>query len=248
MTSRPARIRLRAAGLCALPFALLAADPAAAGPWPRDKGATFLSFGQERSSLGDWTSLYAEYGLTEGLTLGLDAGRSDSGDGIAILFLQSALGPQTGRHRFTASLGIGASRSEGRSTPMMQGAGSWGMGFDTGLGPGWLAVDSKIRLLPGEGEPVVISQSASMQQMITPVTLVTAMKTDVTFGIATAGGRRLWIAQLQLDDSSATPLNARLAASLVQDLPGPLKAEIGLITPLEGEGETALKIGLWIEF
>ncbi|MEI4471557.1 hypothetical protein [Frigidibacter sp. MR17.24] len=227
---------------------LVPAGPAAAGPWPRDRGATFLSFGQESGRSGDWTSLYGEYGLTGTLTLGVDGGVTDAGDGIAIVFLQSAFGAPDARHRFTASLGIGASRSDDRVTPVMQGAGSWGFGFDAAPGPAWFALDTKLRLIPGEGDPVVISQSASYQEVLTPVTLAAVLKTDATLGVATAGGNRLWIAQLQLEDSSATPLSARLATSVVQKIAGPLRGELGLITPLDGDSETAVKLGLWVEF
>ena len=35
---------------------------------------------------------------------------------------------------------------------------------------------------------------------------------------------------------------------VVRDLTGPAKIELGVIMPLAGEGEPALKIGTWIQF
>ena len=81
-------------GLAAvLAIALVLPAGAQAGAWPRPKGETFLSFGQELSTgattligavtdIRSWSSVYAEYGLTDRLTIGLDAGLA-WGRGIA---------------------------------------------------------------------------------------------------------------------------------------------------------------------
>ena len=72
----------------ALALALVLPAGALAGAWPRPKGETFLSFGQEFSTgattllgavtdIRSWSSVYAEYGLTDRLTIGLDAGLGD---------------------------------------------------------------------------------------------------------------------------------------------------------------------------
>ena len=41
---------------------------------------------------------------------------------------------------------------------------------------------------------------------------------------------------------------AQVVVSVVGDLLGPAKLELGVIGPLSGQGEQAIKIGTWFEF
>ena len=69
----------------------LAATEAAAGAWPRPKGETFVSIATRQSTgartliaavqdIESYNSIYVEHGLTDRLTVGLDAGRATGPD------------------------------------------------------------------------------------------------------------------------------------------------------------------------
>lgn len=131
---------------------LVLAAPAAAGPWGREPGSTFLSFslGAEDSDLGQrgYAQIYAEMGWTGGLVpavrLRLDGpvGAEGRGDGEADVRLRwhpgwtdaVALGFEGGLKGETGALLAGGGRGS---------AGYWlaaahaGRGFDTRHGPGW---------------------------------------------------------------------------------------------------------------
>ena len=98
---------------------------------------------------------------------------------------------------------------------------SWGMGLDGG----WANVDAQ-----------VIWQSEAD-------TLTT--KIDATRGWTAFGG--LAIAQLQMTFEEDNTL-ARVVPSYVRSLSGTVRVEIGVSTPVEGGGDTRLKLGLWAEF
>lgn len=126
-------------------LAALAAGPAEAGPWLRDEGATYLSFGFEAPQDGDsWASLYAEHGLRERLTLGVIAGRSAARqEGEALVFARRPVGGTEGPWRAAVELGFGARFDEGgRTAPALRIGASIGRGFETRWGPGWAALDA----------------------------------------------------------------------------------------------------------
>jgi hypothetical protein len=70
-------------------------------------------------------------------------------------------------------------------------------------------------------------------------------KLDLTIGWNAADRLKL-MSQLRLEQRDAG-FSARLVVTAVRDLIGPLKLEIGAITPLDNESEAAIKLGLWIE-
>ncbi|MGY9050133.1 MAG: hypothetical protein ACKVKF_24655, partial [Rhodobacterales bacterium] len=99
--------------LCLLP------GHAPAGAWPRAQGTWFVASDMRLSwpqDLTRWTStlpvaqyytVYAEYGLSRHMTLGLDLGRSVSGGGKSVLFLRMPL-PDLPRHtKLAVDLGLG---------------------------------------------------------------------------------------------------------------------------------------------
>ena len=105
--------------IAAVLFAL-AATEAAAGAWPRPKGETFVSIATRQSTgartligavqdLHNYTSIYAEYGLTERLTVGLDAGHGSGPDEAVDAALVFARLPvwSPGEHKVAADLGFG---------------------------------------------------------------------------------------------------------------------------------------------
>lgn len=56
------------------------------------------------------------------------------------------------------------------------------------------------------------------------------------------------INQFRFEQRDDTGFSGKLAISAVRDLWGPAKLELGLIEPLTGEGERAVKLGTWVEF
>ncbi|WP_041669196.1 hypothetical protein [Cereibacter sphaeroides] len=233
--------------LASLALASMVALPASglAGPWARETGRVFLTLSQQQDGAGEsWTGLWAEYGLTPRITLGLDAGRSGRGDGKLILWAQKAW--ERGPHRIAASAGLGAVRLEGALAPLAQLGGAWGRGIETRFGPGWLALEMRGIVT---GRNVTLEQRLDAQTVATVAFLVpeTSAKAELTLGLSPRDRLKV-IEQLQLEYGRDSGFDARLATSLVYDLARPTKLEMGLILPIESASEPALKLGLWLEF
>ncbi|TGN57100.1 hypothetical protein E4L95_13525, partial [Paracoccus liaowanqingii] len=125
--------------LCLTPLA------AAAGPWPREPGQTFLSLSVERDVEGNrYASLYGEYGLAA-TTLGLEVGRSGQGDLSAVVWAQRSLDDGQGPHRVSLSTGAGVVRRQDRTLPVAQGTLAWGRGFEGPAGGGWMTAQLTAR-------------------------------------------------------------------------------------------------------
>lgn len=160
--------------LAFLLFCLLAASPAWAGAWLRDKGSGFTSTtGVLRgpSSAPQYESrIYAEYGVFRHLTVGVDlnqkAAVSDNDQlvmhsGHALIFLRLPLAPDTWRMRYAVELGTGIYVPDTdiyaekivklRMTTM---ALALGRGFDSPWGPGWLIAQTTIERRAGLSDPI----------------------------------------------------------------------------------------------
>lgn len=241
LSSHLRRLLFVLAALC------LAAGAATAGPWPRAKGDVFLSFSQEvtgdsGSTDAGWTTLYAEYGLTPRWTIGLDLG-SGADKETAMIFLQRAIGKQEGPGRLAFSSGIGVETGEAPQAFGMMGA-AWGRSLGTPLGPGWVAVEPQLRMglgLTGEWPPQLV--------LDTDGTLLTtaSAKLDITLG-ATARPGLIVMAQLQMERELEGETTARLGASAVRALGKRVKVQLGLSSPVRGEGDARVKLGTWLEF
>ncbi|MGP3699156.1 hypothetical protein [Rhodobacter sp. NSM] len=236
---------MRLLGLAALAGAALCASPAASGPWAREEGSLFLTISHQQDAASDsWTGLWAEYGFTPRITLGLDGGMSGGGDGKLILWAQKAW--ERGPHRIAASAGVGASFIAGKASPLLQVGGGWGRGVTTRFGPGWLAAEARAIIAARD---VTFSQELNAQTVATYTYLVpeTSGKAELTVGLKPRD-RLMLIGQLQLDYGREAGLESRLATSLVYDLREPVKLELGLILPVSGRSEPALKLGMWLDF
>lgn len=219
---------------------MLAPAMAAAGPWPREVGRTFLSMTVERDVEGSsYTSLYAEYGLAPRLTLGADLGRTDLGEASAVIWAQRALDDGTGPNRFSLATGLGAIRRDGRFHPVAQGSLGWGRGFANRMGEGWMSAQVQVRVTGGM-DPEASTGSAFR---ITDSTL----KTDLTLGLRPTD-RLMVINSLWLEAPREGRGTAKLASSVVMDPGGPIKVELGLVQPLHGPAERAVRLGGWLEF
>ncbi len=133
----------RAAGL----IALLWASQASAGAWPRDEGEVFLSFGGNVALFGEAVrpvhydpTIYAEYGLSPRLTLGLDGHTADAGEALSgFVFLRMALPYADSSSALAFSTALGVTRvPDGETLPTLRLGAHWGQG----LPRGWLAVDA----------------------------------------------------------------------------------------------------------
>ncbi len=212
---------------------LLAGAPAAeAGAWLRSKGdgfgATSVSTNKDRELS---TSLYGEYGLTERLTLGLDISygvdRTFFQQGSGIAFLRFPLGPTDRTHKWAAHIGLGARYLQGYFLRAAEAGLSWGRGIQWRDKYGWLNVDGSYN----------IPQSPADSRL----------KIDGTAGIGLNDRFKVMLQMFNTHEGGQT--FSQIAPSLLWSPGGgtstiQLSAEI----PVAGGGETALKIGVWVEF
>ncbi len=216
--------------LRAVIFFLMMAGPAFAGAWPRGKGNVFMTFSAYGTAMHDlagsaYGGLYLEYGLSDKLTMGVDAGHGVSGLSKTIIFLSYPILSTENGHRFAAELGMG----EIAGDPVLRPGLSYGRGFSTKGGKsGWVSVDTvaEIRLLSG----------------------LTDYKADLTLGL-NRNNRIKHIFQLQLGASAGEPLFARAVPSVVIGLGKTSHFEIGLTAPLSGHDKNlGLKLAFWRAF
>lgn len=231
------------------------AGPALAGPWPRAEDRTFLSLSSELDrDDNSYTSLYGEYGVTPRSTFGFELGHASAGENSALLWLQRSLDHGEGPNRWTVSAGAGMIERDGAYMPLGQIGSSWGRGFDSMPllrripGGGWVGVDARVKVageIKDEEEiRQLVSEGASALNYLTAET---TSKADVTLGWNATDSLML-INQIRLEDRKDTGFSGKLATSIVRDLAGPAKIELGAIAPLSGEGEPAVKLGTWLEF
>ncbi|MER5171296.1 hypothetical protein [Thioclava kandeliae] len=229
---------------------LCLAKPAGAGPWMREKGTAFLSFGHEFAGReAQWTSLYAEYGLSARNTLVLEYGRGEKSEEIWLGWQIPLLPPE--RHQ-KLSLGtwIGERKLDGEGVQMYGVGLNWGMGFTDPLWRknGWLAAEFRHMRAP---ETVTYDPAA---EGIDPMTLPdpshlpsqSFSKLDLTVGWHL---RQDWMGfgQLLLYKPENDDLSSSLAVSLVKDFRR-AQLQIGMVAPLADGQEPRLKLALWSTF
>lgn len=238
----PARVILA----CAVLFGAVCAPAAWAGPWARDAGKAFVSVAREQDRAGNaHTGLYAEYGLTRRRTLGFEVGHTDKGETVAMLWYQRSLDKETGANRLAWSTGLGAVRRNGQVMPSSQVALMWGRGFQNPWDGGWLTVEGRV-IVSGRFETMRARDGRTVSGLAAVAPDAVA-KLDLTVGLRPTPAWS-FVNQLRLEAARERDVTARLAASVVRDLPGPARIEAGVIAPLTGPAEPALKIGTWLEF
>ena len=226
----------------ALALALVLPAGAQAGAWPRPKGETFLSFGQELSTgattllgavtdIRSWSSVYAEYGLTDRLTIGLDAGRGQGEDERVETALVFARLPvwSPGEHRVAVDLGVGtlAETDATRQTRLRLGL-AWGRGIAEGRhGGGWLGMESSAELREPAGE--------------------VALKADFTAGWK-PNERWMVIGQVQTGYYPVDGGIVRLAPSVVRRISPHSHLQLGATAEVVGEGALGLSGAVWFSF
>lgn len=234
---------------------LLTAPVAHAGPWPRDPGTGFVALSYElttpRAALSaealavdsspdtyPYTALYAEWGLTQRITMGLDTGWPENAETwTGIAFANFALGPLDARHRFAAQLGIGQRRyvqpgpfypQESHETELVLRPGvSWGYGFSGKLEGGWATMETNVELRQDTGGR--------------------AVKLDTTLGLRSSQ-KSAYLIQLQTGDYPNADPYAKLLTSYIYDLTPNIALETGFISGLRGDDSLGLRIATWIRF
>ncbi|MDP5217365.1 hypothetical protein Q5Y75_09075 [Ruegeria sp. 2205SS24-7] len=134
------------------------ATPGSAGAWLQEKGGGFLSAtttGYQPGEVVEYRSaIYAEYGLLNRLTLGIDINDRAGNSGHALVFARLPLSPPDWRNRFAIELGTGAHHRLGRTAAMHKVTLSYGRGVTTGLGPAWVAADVALEHRTGIGQQI----------------------------------------------------------------------------------------------
>lgn len=219
--------------LIALAAALVAAlwgASAAAGPWPRERGEGFVAL-TGRAGVAE---LYGEYGLTAGLTLGVQA-TLPQGRRLPDLDL-------TARHLIWrgaggavvsafAGAGLRGVEVEGmtETAQVLRGGLGWGRGFASALGPGWVSVVAEAQAGAG---PLVPAWRA--------------VKVDATAGVR-PGGRWLAMIQVQGHHRAGQGADLRLEPSLGLET-GRATLVLSPSVALRGPADARLTAGLWLRF
>lgn len=214
----------------AFALVLLSAVQAGAGAWPRAEGQSFLSYSYQfqinETTDNNYSSLFYEYGVTERLTFGIDAGRSDgSGDLTGLVFLRTPVVATDAGTWISVELGVGAIEIAEETYGLLRPGISWGRGFETAWGSGWAGIESSYAFR-GDG-----SEEA---------------KVDATLGINHASGA-LSMVQIQYSAPTGADDSVSIAPSHVVNLGNGFSLELGAAYKLSNEA-TSLKIGLWRVF
>lgn len=227
--------------LTALLFAL-SASQVAAGAWPRETGTAFVSLSQifttglkpllaPGEELTSYSSIYAEYGLTDRVTLGFDAAYG-MGDGASlrtgIAFARLPFWQGEGENRFAADFGIGyRDNGQGDQDLRLRPGLAWGRGFESGWGQGWMGVESSAEML------------YPAQDII--------LKTDFTTGLKPTDDWMM-ILQVQTGRYPGSGAMVRLAPSVVRAMGLSSHLQIGLDATVLGDDSIGIKLATWFTF
>lgn len=127
----------------------LSAAPAWPGAWLREKGSVFSSaavtiFPSSNYGSVYKSSLYAEWGLRSDLTIGFDAEQHQNLRGHAFVFARLPIAKPGRRGRFAVDIAAGVHHVQTRTWALYKGSLSYGYGFQSGWGNGWIAVDAAL--------------------------------------------------------------------------------------------------------
>lgn len=212
-------------------FFLFTTQYVLAGAWLHDKGNGFISASsilRAMSPVADYEfSLYADYGLTSRLNIGLDVNEAPGAGGHTLLFLRLPISAQENQRKLAVELGLGAHHQRRNWRPMYRLALSWGTGFNNMFGPGWMAVDTTIEVRDGPSEPL--------------------FKVDATLGLSSIHDIRPML-QIETAIAKNLPLIWRVTPSLIIPSKGKSVWVIGIQQRSFGSPRTGLKMSLWRRF
>ena len=197
-----------------------------AGAWPREKGQVFLSYSVETEAeypYRTYGALYAEYGVTDKLTFGVDIGGDDTEMSKAIAFVRYP-GKTTSGDILTAwELGIGLADGDFAFRPGI----AYGRGIKWGQIDGWLGLETR---------SIIFTNG-----------LAGTYEADATLGLSISKRNKL-IFQLQSGFPPLEPVYIRFAPSLVIEQQPGRHLEIGAAAGVMGTDELKIKIGTWRHF
>ncbi|WIY27500.1 hypothetical protein [Parasedimentitalea psychrophila] len=210
---------------------VLGPTAARAGAWMRDQGSGFAAASATlRHSFGAWSSelgFYGDFGLSAGLTLGIDLNDTDNLSGHALVFARIPLELLPSGHHLATELALGGAHSQNRWRPMQRLTLSYGRGFDSAWGPGWLAVDGAYEMRGTSPDPI--------------------LKLDATIGL-TEQRRLRPMLQIETAKISGQRLFYSITPSLQIPLPQQVQLLIGLEHRVAPQRSLGLKVGVWHRF
>lgn len=230
---------------CALILGLVCASPAQAGAWLRQKGKGFASFSvQATENNGNSSSIYLEYGLTDGITLGADItydtdllnyiqgegplieSLAEVPQGSGILFARFPIGPMDQTNKWAFHLGVGARYFNGEFFQAAELGLSWGRGIQIGEKYGWVNVDT------------------SYNEAQSPTD--TRIKLDGTIGLGLTDTTKVMMQIFNTHEADET--YTKIAPSLLyKPSKSDMTVQLGSEIPVDG-GEASIKIGVWLDF
>lgn len=222
----------------------LSPGAAQAGAWPREAGTGFASLSQWQgaATTDGYTAVYMEYGLTRRLTLGIDAGRSVSGNSKTVLFLRMPVlrilgGP------VAAELGYGQIGGQRVLRPGL----SWGRSFTWPRWQGWVALDSRLELGLDRHK---LDEKTDITLGLTPRS-PDGQSADWTVMLQIQTGvvdirEQLFLLQTEGIRPGASFL--RIVPSVTYRLREGLQLEIGYFHALDETGARGVKLALWSHF
>ena len=212
----------------------LAAWPAVAqaGAWAREKGELFIAAGgnfllSEGAQLPVYydPTLYAEYGLSDRVTLGFDLHTADRGSiATAFGFASVPVGDVTGPTRVAVQLAYGLRATDGNPVEnLLRG----GVSLGRGLSNGWLALDA----------------SATIGTIDT----TWRPKVDATWG-RNWSDRWTTTLQLQTGQGFTDDIYAKISPTVIWTVRPGMKVALGAVQGLTGDRGSALKLETWLTF
>ena len=155
---------------------LLAPAPAWSGAWLLEKddaftAASVTAFKENEGGYDYKTSFYAEWGYRPNLTVGIDFEESRDYFGHAFVFARVPVADFDQWGRFAAELGAGVHHQQLRAWAMYKVTLSYGKGFQTGWGNGWLAIDTAIENRTHDAifRKLDITAGLSAQRLVNPL-------------------------------------------------------------------------------
>jgi hypothetical protein len=231
----------------ALILVFASAPTAEAGAWLREKGKGFTSSSlQTTDSAGTSGSLYAEYGLSKGITVGLDATYdtdlatyltdrttlilNEDGtfpQGSAVVFFRFPLGPTDQVNKWAYHIGLGVRYENGELAQAAEVGLSWGRGIQWRDRYGWINVDTSYN---SPEDP-----------------LADRIKIDATVGLGLTQRLKgmLQVFNTIQDGETYTKIAPSLLVSLGK---GGTTLQLSSEIPVSGGGGPSIKLGLWYEF
>jgi hypothetical protein len=231
----------------ALILVFASAPTVEAGAWLREKGKGFASSSlQTTDDAGTSGSFYVEYGLSEGMTVGLDATYdtdlatyitdrttvilNEDGtfpQGSAIVFLRFPLGPTDQANKWAYHIGVGVRYENAELAKAAEVGLSWGRGIQWRDRYGWVGVD------------------ASYNRAEEPAR--DRIKLDATVGLGITKRLKGMLQMFNTIEDGET--YSKIAPSLLVSLgKGSTTLQLSSEIPVSGGGDPSIKIGLWYEF